>query len=88
MNIEEEIQIIKERNKRVEVDKAWETSIIRKILILITTYIIASLALWFIGTPRFYLGAIIPTIGFLLSTLGFPVIKKKWAERYLNNKKI
>ena len=32
MKIEEEINNIKERNKRVELDKAWETSWTRKIL--------------------------------------------------------
>lgn len=81
MDIEKEIQIIKERNKKVEADKAWETSFLRKILILITTYIVASLALYSIGTPNFYLGAIIPTIGFFLSTLGFPVVKKWWIDK-------
>lgn len=83
MDIEKEIELIKERNKKVEADKAWETSMLRKILILITTYIIASLALYSIGTPKFYLGAIIPTIGFFLSTLGFPIIKRWWIIKYL-----
>lgn len=31
MNIEKEINDIKERNKKVELNKAWETSWIRKI---------------------------------------------------------
>ncbi len=30
MNLEEEIKKIKERNKRVELDKSWETSWTRK----------------------------------------------------------
>jgi small-conductance mechanosensitive channel len=84
MDIEKEIQLIKDRNKRVEADKAWEVSILRKILILLVTYIIASLALYYIGTPRFYLGSIIPTVGFFLSTLGFPVVKKWWVKRYFD----
>lgn len=83
MNIEEEIQTIKDRNKRVEADKAWETSLSRKVLILVTTYIVASLALYTLGVSDFYFGAIIPTLGFFLSTLTFPAVKKRWVARYL-----
>ena len=45
-NIEEikkEIQEIKERNRKVEKDKAWETSWTRKILVAILTYIVVVL---------------------------------------------
>ena len=35
MKIEEEINNIKERNKRVELDKKWETSLTRKIFTFI-----------------------------------------------------
>ena len=40
-NLEKEIEKIKERNKKVELDKAWETSWIRRIGIMILTYIVA-----------------------------------------------
>lgn len=40
MNLEKEIKDIKERNKRVEKDKAWEVSWTRKICIMILTYIV------------------------------------------------
>ena len=39
-NLEKEIDNIKNRNKRVELDKAWETSFTRKICIMILTYIV------------------------------------------------
>ena len=39
-NLEKEIEAIKERNKRVELDKKWETSGTRKICIGILTYIV------------------------------------------------
>ena len=35
-----EIEKIKERNKKVEVDKAWETSFVRRLCICILTYIV------------------------------------------------
>lgn len=81
-NLEEELARIKERNLRVEADKAWETSLFRKLFISAITYVVASLALYSIGVDDFYLGAIIPTLGFLLSTLSLPAIKKWWLKRY------
>jgi hypothetical protein len=83
MDIEKELQNIKERNARVEADKAWEMSLCRKGLVLATTYIVVSLVLYSLGTPDFYLGAIIPTIGFFLSTLTFSFIKHWWVARYV-----
>jgi hypothetical protein len=83
MDIEHELLAIKERNKRVEADKAWETSLFRKLLILVTTYLVASLALFATGAPNFHIGAIIPTLGFFLSTLTFPIFKKWWISRHL-----
>ena len=40
MDIEKEINDIKERNKKVELNKAWETSWTRKLCIMFLTYII------------------------------------------------
>ncbi len=78
--LEQELQKIQERNTRVEAEKAWETSLFRKALIASTTYIVAAIALYCIGVADFYQGALIPTLGFLLSTLTFPVIKRWWIE--------
>ena len=50
MNLEEEINKIKERNKKVELDKAWETSWTRKICIMVLTYIIVIIYYFFYVT--------------------------------------
>ena len=39
-NLEKEIESIKKRNKRVELDKKWETSFTRRAFICVLTYII------------------------------------------------
>tara|TARA_Y100000310_G_C20652882_1_gene800411 strand:- start:56 stop:304 length:249 start_codon:yes stop_codon:yes gene_type:complete len=77
-----EIDAIKERNKRVEIDKAWEVSKTRKIIILIMTYIIILIFLILINAPYPYLNALVPTIGFFLSTLTLPIFKKIWVNRF------
>ncbi len=39
-DLEKEIENIRERNKKVELNKSWETSSTRKICIMILTYIV------------------------------------------------
>ncbi len=39
-NLESRLSAIESRNARVENDKAWETSLTRKISILLMTYVI------------------------------------------------
>jgi sugar phosphate permease len=79
-SIEERLNKIEERNKRVELDKAWETSFIRILSICIITYLAAFLVLYSIGISKPYLSAIIPVLGFILSTQSIPVVKKYWIK--------
>lgn len=76
-----EIEQIKERNRRVEMDKAWETSLTRKIVIIVLTYIVVSLIFFILHLPNPLLSAIIPSIGFFLSTLSITAIKNWWIKR-------
>ena len=73
--LEAEIKQIKSRNHKVEGDKAWETSWLRRILIIIFTYIFAVLWLTLADTTNPFLGAIVPCAGFLLSTLTIYSVK-------------
>ena len=75
--LEKKIKDIEERNKRVEKDKAWETSLLRKILIIILTYIFAVLYLKIADTTNPFFGAVVPCVGFFLSTQTINIIKKK-----------
>lgn len=80
--LEKEIEKIKERNKRVEKDKAWETSIVRKIAIAILTYAVVVLYSYLISrVSNIFLTSLVPVIGFLLSTLSLNMIRKIWEKR-------
>jgi len=83
MEIEKEIELIKERNKKVEADKAWETSGTRVVSVLVMTYIVTAIVFYFIGVKSFMLSALIPTVGFYLSTQSLPFIKKVWIQKFL-----
>jgi hypothetical protein len=78
MDIESEIKALQERNKRVEVDKAWEVSWTRRLTICVLTYIIAVVWLVVINESNIFLKAAVPVFGYILSTLSLPIIKKKW----------
>jgi len=80
MNKKSEIESIKERNKRVELDKAWETSIFRRTTIAIMTYLLVVLFLWNINVENYWLNAVVPTLGFVLSTLSLPFLKNWWIK--------
>lgn len=74
------IKEIEERNARVEADKAWETSGARKVLIVALTYFVVVLFLYSADIGRPWINAIVPSLGFFLSTLTLPLVKKKWIK--------
>ena len=79
--IENEIIQIKSRNKRVELDKAWETSWTRKICICILTYIVVVIYSYIVRNyDNIFLSSIVPVIGFTLSTLSLKYIRKVWEK--------
>ena len=79
--LEKRISNIEKRNKRVEGDKAWETSTLRKLLIIVLTYIFAVLYLKIADTTNPFFGAVVPCVGFFLSTQTLNIIKKNWLSR-------
>lgn len=80
-NLEKEIEAIKARNRRVEKDKAWETSWTRRVAISVATYIIALLFFVVMNADQPFLIAIVPTLGFLLSTLTVNFLKSWWLKK-------
>ena len=80
-DLEKRIEAIEKRNKKVENDKAWETSSTRKILIIALTYIFAVLYLKIADTTNPFFGAVVPCVGFFLSTQTLSIIKEKWLKR-------
>lgn len=81
MGIKQEIAAIKERNKRVELDKAWEISWTRKIIIAILTYAVIVIFFFSAGLPDPFVNSIVPALAFLLSTLTLPIFKKIWINK-------
>ena len=81
-NIKDRLTKIEKRNKRVEADKAWESGWTRKLAIAFLTYIVVCIYLKFVVGVDPWINAIVPTIGFLLSTLTLGWIKSYWLQKY------
>ena len=82
VDIEKEIEDIKERNKRVELDKKWETSWTRRLCICFLTYLIVVLYSYIIKEfNNIWLSSLVPVLGFTLSTLSLKVVRKIWENK-------
>ena len=80
-SLEERIIALEERNARVEADKAWETSWLRRVSIMLLTYLTVVAYLHFVIHVSPWLNALVPVIGFLLSTLTVSLLKRTWLRK-------
>lgn len=84
MDLENRLKNIEERNKKVSLDKCWETSFTRRFSICLITYFFGSIIfIYIIPTPQWYLASLVPVVGYSLSTLGLPWLRKTW-EHFQN----
>ncbi|MBR4672241.1 MAG: hypothetical protein IKO78_03475 [Bacilli bacterium] len=82
MELEKRVKDIEDRNKRVELDKSWETSWTRRICIMLLTYIIVVIYQLLIREyDNILLTSLVPVIGFTLSTLSLKLVRKFWEKK-------
>lgn len=80
--VENRVEAIQERNKKVELDKKWETSWTRKICICVLTYIVVIIYSWLVRNyDNLFLSSLVPVIGFTLSTLSLGYVRKAWEKK-------
>lgn len=80
-DIEQRLAAIEARNKRVELDKAWETSWTRRLLLSGLTYLVVVVYLSLIHNDKPFINGLVPPIGFVLSTLVIKKVKIMWQQR-------
>ena len=80
--LEQRIAKIEKRNKRVETDKAWETSWTRRICIMVLTYLVVVAYSYIIRECDYILlSSLVPVLGFLLSTLSVKAVRRLWEKK-------
>lgn len=85
MTLEERVETIEKRNREVEQNKSWEGSWTRKLLVVIFTYLSIALYLKFIVGIDPWVNAVVPSLGFLLSTLTLPFFRSLWKTYLYKN---
>jgi hypothetical protein len=75
------IEKLEARNKKVEADKAWETSWTRRLLIMVLTYLVVISYLHFVVHINPWINGFVPVIGYFLSTLTVSAAKKQWIKK-------
>ena len=81
-SLDSRIVKIERRNELVSAEKAWETSWTRRIAIAVLTYAVVASYLYFVIKIDPWLNALVPVVGFLLSTLTIGYLKKLWMKRF------
>lgn len=80
--VESEIEAIQKRNKRVELDKKWETSWVRRICICVLTYLVVIIYSYLVRNyDNLFLSSLVPVIGFTLSTLSLGYVRNIWEKK-------
>ncbi|MBI2032883.1 MAG: hypothetical protein HYT10_00215 [Candidatus Levybacteria bacterium] len=76
-----EIEAIKKRNKRVEADKAWETSTTRNIFIAVSSFIIIYVVMRLVNADNPFFNALVGALTYLLSTFSYGILKAWWLKK-------
>ncbi len=79
-DLESRVLEIESRNRKVEADKAWETSWTRRLLLTAFTYLAVAVYLRAIAVPRPWQNAIVPAVAFMISTLTMQWFKGFWMK--------
>lgn len=84
--LEGRVAALEARNKRVEADKAWETSWTRTFLLMAISFMVVWCYLRYIAHDTPWKDAILAALGISVSTLTIQIAKNKWLQRYVKNK--
>lgn len=79
-DLEKRLTAVEERNARVEAEKAWETSWVRRISVAVLTYIVVVSYLFAINNDKPFVNGLVPVVGYLLSTLVLKTIRSIWQK--------
>ena len=80
-NLEERVARLENRNRRVESDKAWETSWLRRGSLMVLIYLTIVFYLKFVVHISPWINGLVPVIGFFISTLTIGLLKQRWLAR-------
>lgn len=81
LTLEERVENLEARNKRVEFDKGWEISWTRRLSVMILIYTTVVFYLRFVIHINPWVNGLVPVIGYFISTLTIGFVKRHWPAR-------
>ena len=79
--LEERVSKLEARNRRVEADKAWETSWARRLSLMLLIYIVVVFYLRFVIHIDPWINGLVPVIGYFVSTFTISFLKQRFVDR-------
>lgn len=76
--LQQAVAELKQRNERKDFEKRWEVGPARTLLIIALTYGCLFCYMWLVNMEAALLSAVVPTVGYALSTLAFPGARDRW----------
>lgn len=80
-SLEDRLAAIESRNAKVETDKAWETSHTRRGFLALVTWLAAGFTLSLLGSDNPWILALVPVMGYIISTLSLPYLRQFWLTK-------
>ena len=81
LTLAQRVEQLEARNRRVEGDKGWETSWTRRLSIMALTYCTVAFYLHFVVHIKPWINALVPVIGYFLSTVTIQQLKRRWLAK-------
>ena len=85
--LEARVLRLESRNQRVEANKAWETSWLRRLTIMLLTYFTVVFYLHFVIHIKPWVNALVPVIGYFISTLTIGWLKARWLDHRISKQR-
>lgn len=89
-NVSDDVGYLEERVKRLELQlryselqKKWEMSKVRLLILSATTYVVIAFFMYLFEIEDPLVNAIIPGSAYILSTISVPFIRKVWVRSYI-----
>jgi len=84
LTLEEQVQKLNLMQKYDELKSKWDRSLVRIIYVSTTTYLFVAVFMFILEVDNYLVNALIPSLGYILSTQTLPSIKKAWVRYYLD----
>lgn len=86
-HLEETVERIRLSGKYSNLQKNWENSRIRVITVAVSMYVLTLTFMLILQVQNPIVSALLPTVGYMLSTNSIPLVRRIWVRNYLRTGK-